>query len=57
VVEDVSTAKLREKQIKRSPKKKRISLIEAMNPEWEDLYSKLRWKKITTTDLKDTKDK
>jgi putative endonuclease len=40
-VEDSPAAKLREKQIKRSSKKKRLSMIEAMNPEWLDLYEKL----------------
>jgi putative endonuclease len=37
-VEDESTARLRERQIKRSSKKKRLSLIETMNPQWVDLY-------------------
>jgi putative endonuclease len=36
-VEDVSTAKLREKQLKRSSKKRRLSLIETLNPDWLDL--------------------
>jgi putative endonuclease len=40
-VEDAPAAKLREKQIKRSSKKKRLSLIEAMNPEWVDLFDRL----------------
>ena len=40
-VEDASTAKLREKQLKRSSKKRRLSLIEALNPEWLDLYDRL----------------
>lgn len=56
IVEDISTARLREKQIKRSPKKKRLSLIEGMNPEWEDLFCRLPGKKITTMDVKDIKD-
>jgi putative endonuclease len=40
-VEDVSAARLREKQIKRSSKKQRLNLIERMNPEWIDLFSEL----------------
>jgi putative endonuclease len=38
IVEDVGTARLREKQIKRISKKQRVKLIEGMNPEWDDLY-------------------
>jgi len=38
LVPDAPAAKLREKQIKRSPKKRRISLIEGMNPDWMDLF-------------------
>jgi putative endonuclease len=41
IVEDSLAAKLREKQIKRSSKKKRLSLIEDMNPKWLDLYDRL----------------
>jgi putative endonuclease len=40
-VENTSAAKMREKQIKRSSKKQRLSLIETMNPEWSDLYEKI----------------
>jgi len=40
-VDDSATAKLREKQLKRSSKKKRLSLIEEMNPEWLDLYEQI----------------
>ena len=40
-VEDNGAARLREKQIKRSSKKQRLSLIERMNPEWSDLYSQV----------------
>jgi putative endonuclease len=39
--EDATAAKLRERQLKRSSKKKRLSLIEAMNPEWADLFDRL----------------
>jgi len=35
---DVSTAILREKQIKAGSRKKKIELISNMNPEWKDLY-------------------
>ena len=31
----------REKQIKAGSRRKKIALIEAMNPGWEDLYQKL----------------
>ena len=41
VAEDALTAKLREKQIKRGSKKKRLSLIEGMNPQWADLYEQI----------------
>jgi putative endonuclease len=40
-VDDATKAKLREKQLKRSSKKRRLSLIEELNPEWLDLYEKL----------------
>jgi putative endonuclease len=40
-VEDASMAKLREKQLKRSTKKRRLSLIETLNHEWIDLYDRL----------------
>jgi putative endonuclease len=38
VVEDDKAARSREKQIKRGGKKQRVSLIEGMNPRWEDLF-------------------
>jgi len=31
----------REKQIKAGSRRKKIALIEAVNPEWADLYAKL----------------
>ena len=37
-VEDDTAARLREKQIKRAGKKKRVNLIEHINPSWEDLF-------------------
>ncbi len=39
--EDVASAIAREKQIKSGPRAKKIRLIEAMNPEWHDLYDAL----------------
>ena len=35
---DVNIAITREKQIKAGSRKKKIALIESMNPEWNDLY-------------------
>ena len=35
---DVNTAILREKQIKAGSRKKKMELINSMNPEWKDLY-------------------
>lgn len=35
---DVRTAIAREKQIKAGSRKKKIDLIESINPEWKDLY-------------------
>lgn len=40
-VEDESTARLREKQIKRGGKKMRVKLIKQMNPAWDDLFGQL----------------
>jgi putative endonuclease len=40
-VDNATAAKLRERQLKRSSKKKRLGLIETMNPEWVDLFDKL----------------
>ena len=34
----------REKQLKAGNRKKKIELIEQMNPQWLDLYSTLLWK-------------
>ena len=41
VTEDVNTAIAREKQIKGGSRQKKIDLIEAMNPQWRDLYEEL----------------
>jgi putative endonuclease len=38
VTGDVNAAIAREKQIKAGTRQKKINLIEAMNPEWRDLY-------------------
>lgn len=35
---DIQSAIAREKQIKGGSRARKIALIEAMNPEWEDLY-------------------
>ena len=35
---DVSAAILREKQIKAGSRKKKLELINSVNPEWKDLY-------------------
>ena len=39
--EDVMSALTREKQIKGWTRKKKISLIESMNPDWKDLWLEL----------------
>ena len=39
--QDIRAAIAREKQIKGWLRKKKIALIESMNPEWKDLYSEL----------------
>ena len=38
VFEDIEQAILREKQIKAGSRKKKIELIESINPKWRDLY-------------------
>ena len=39
--EDIYEAIVREKQIKNLVRRKKIKLIEELNPEWKDLYYKL----------------
>lgn len=39
--DSIVTAREREKQIKAGSRKKKVALIESMNPEWEDLYETL----------------
>ena len=38
---DASHAIAREKQIKAGPRRKKIDLINRLNPEWRDLYEEL----------------
>jgi putative endonuclease len=38
---DIGEAIAREKQLKAGSRKKKIQLIETMNPEWKDLYEGL----------------
>ncbi len=40
---DIEEAIAREKQIKAGSRKKKIILIESINPEWRDLYNELDW--------------
>lgn len=37
--DDMAAAIMREKQIKGGSRKKKLELIEAMNPQWRDLYN------------------
>ena len=39
IFEGMENAILREKQIKSGSRKKKLTLIEGLNPEWKDLYS------------------
>jgi len=39
--EDMNSAIAREKQIKAGNRKKKLALIETMNPDWLDLYERL----------------
>jgi putative endonuclease len=39
--EDMLAAIAREKQLKAGPRKQKLALIEAMNPDWRDLYPDL----------------
>ena len=40
---DMITAIAREKQIKAGSRRKKLALIEAMNPDWEDLFDSIAW--------------
>ena len=39
--DDVNTAIFREKQIKAGSRKKKIELIESINPDWKDLFEEM----------------
>ncbi len=39
--QEIEEAILREKQLKSGSRKKKVILIENVNPEWEDLYKKI----------------
>jgi putative endonuclease len=41
VLDESLTAITREKQIKAGPRRKKVGLIESVNPEWVDLYNEL----------------
>jgi putative endonuclease len=41
LIEDMYSAISREKQLKGGSRKKKLALIERMNPYWEDLYCRL----------------
>jgi len=41
IAQDPYNAITREKQIKAGSRKKKMELIESMNPEWKDLYDAL----------------
>lgn len=41
IYEDIESAIQREKQIKSGFRKKKIELIESMNPDWNDLYHQI----------------
>lgn len=45
---DINAAILREKQIKGGSRKKKIELIQGMNPKWEDLFEKFLDSSIQT---------
>ncbi|MCK5931390.1 MAG: GIY-YIG nuclease family protein [Fulvimarina manganoxydans] len=40
---DIRDAIIREKSLKKWPRARKIALIEAMNPEWNELYRGLGW--------------
>ena len=41
LIEDMTTAIAREKQLKSGSRKNKLALIEKINPYWEDLYKSL----------------
>ena len=40
---DIPSAIAREKQIKSGSRRKKLALIEAMNPDWQDLFESIAW--------------
>ncbi len=42
LLEGEKAAREREKQIKQAGKKRRVKLIEKMNPDWEDLFEEIQ---------------
>lgn len=40
--QDIGDAIAREKQVKAGSRKKKLALIEAMNPEWRDLFEEVK---------------
>ena len=46
--ESMENAITREKQIKAGSRDKKISLIENMNPKWDDLYEQIIWPSLRT---------
>ena len=40
---DMTSAIEREKQIKAGSRKRKLALIEALNPDWDDLYETIIW--------------
>jgi putative endonuclease len=41
VFDNIADALVREKQIKNSSRKKKLELIEKLNPQWKDLYDEI----------------
>ena len=41
VYEDITDAIAREKQLKAGTRKRKINLIESVNPQWQDLYDSI----------------
>lgn len=41
IFDNIEQAILREKQIKAGSRRKKLALIESINPNWEDLYNKI----------------
>ncbi len=41
VLDDIRNAIIREKQVKKGNRQKKVDLVNGMNPEWGDLYDEL----------------